>query len=386
MKPRVLVPFLFLLMPIARAQVYTITDLGRLSPTAINSWGQVAGNYNGHAFIWTRMGSRDLGIIPGGTFSYAAAINDRGTVAGTADGPGTVVSLEPGVPNQQCSNLTQPFIWTRHGGIHGLGTVADNVFYAYSCTIPFYATGANVPGQVVGYTPEFASFEWGLLWTRADGMSLFGGSWPPTFAKAISDNGEIVGQNSIYFTYDIGHATSWKNGVTTDLGTFGGVDVLYASMANGVNDLGQVVGWSTTTFVSMFDGCYIGDDTTCPMHAALWMANGTIRDLGTLPGDTLSAALKINLFGHVIGSSGNTLVRQVGGQDSSGGMPQVIGRPFIWSERRGMRDLNTLIRSNSGWVLNSASDINVWGQIVGEGVLNGQPHGFLLTPLNPFQL
>jgi probable HAF family extracellular repeat protein len=42
--------------------------------------------------------------------------------------------------------------------------------------------------------------------------------------------------------------------------------------------------------------------------------------------------------------------------------------------------LNTLIRPNSGWVLNTATGINVWGQIVGSGMRNGQPHGFLLTP------
>jgi hypothetical protein len=45
-----------------------------------------------------------------------------------------------------------------------------------------------------------------------------------------------------------------------------------------------------------------------------------------------------------------------------------------------MQDLNTLIPV-SDWVLNSVSDINVWGQIVGSGTLNGETHGFLLTPL-----
>ena len=45
-----------------------------------------------------------------------------------------------------------------------------------------------------------------------------------------------------------------------------------------------------------------------------------------------------------------------------------------------LQDLNTLISSTSGWVLNSATGINIWGQIVGSGTLNGQSHGFLLTP------
>lgn len=96
-----------------------------------------------------------------------------------------------------------------------------------------------------------------------------------------------------------------------------------------------------------------------------------------MPGDTSSVALKVNLFGQIIGTSGNTVAQQDG---VPGGTIQVIGRPFIWSERGGMQDLNTLIRVSSGWVLNSVSGINLWGQIVGSGTLNGEPHGFLLTP------
>ena len=88
-------------------------------------------------------------------------------------------------------------------------------------------------------------------------------------------------------------------------------------------------------------------------------------------------ALKVNLFGQIIGTSGNTVVQQDG---VPGGTIQVIGHPFTWSERSGMQDLNTLIRANSGWVLNSVSGINIWGQIVGSGTFNGEPHGFLLTP------
>ena len=54
MKQRILITFVVLLLvPIASAQVYTITDLGSLSPTAINSWAQVVGNYNNQAYIWT---------------------------------------------------------------------------------------------------------------------------------------------------------------------------------------------------------------------------------------------------------------------------------------------------------------------------------------------
>ena len=46
-----------------------------------------------------------------------------------------------------------------------------------------------------------------------------------------------------------------------------------------------------------------------------------------------------------------------------------------------MKDLNTLISSRLGWVLNTAVDINNGGQIIGSGTLTGQVRGFLLTPI-----
>jgi uncharacterized membrane protein len=384
---RILLAFLFLVrVPIAGAQVYTITDLGPLSPTAINTWAQVVGNINGHAFIWERgRGLRDLGTLTGGTSSYAASINDHGVVTGTADGLGTVISQNPSLPNQQCSDLTQPFVWTPWNGMHGLGTVgpADlgEIYFSFLCDIPFYGTGVNDRGQVVGYTGAVEDdFQWGFLWTSAGGMTLFGSTFPPTWVNGVSNTGRIVGQTGIF----IGDATSWKGGVATTLADLGGGVADFSSSANGTNDRGGVVGWSTN--VPLISDCYL-DLAGCPIHAVLWTHSGAISDLGTLPGDTFSTALDINnCFGQVIGSSGNALGSQVaGGTGGSGyqgneGAITVIGRPFIWSAREGMRDLNTRIPAASGWVLNSVSDINMWGQIVGSGTLNGQSHGFLLTP------
>jgi probable HAF family extracellular repeat protein len=376
--------FLFCLIPaLTVAQVYSVTDLGPLSPTGINSWAQVVGNYSNQAFIWTKMdGRRALGILEGGTFSSAAAINDLGIVTGTADGAGTLVSLDPFFPNQECADLTQPFIWTGRNGMQGLGTIGPSPGWssAFYCYPPVYSTDINEIGQVVGWVGVFSDYGYGFLWTKANAMaSLDGpnnGAWPPTFANAINNRNQIVGQSSSFPLWGIGHATSWKKGVGTDLGTLGGgAEVVdFGSSANGVNDFGVVVGWSTIGPLS-FGG-------SSPVHAVRWTTSGSITDLGTLPGDISSAAVKINAFGQVIGSSGNT----VDPFDEFPNSPfEVIGRPFIWSERDGMRDLNTLIRGNSGWLLNSATDINVWGQIVGMGTLNGQPHGFLLTPKNPFK-
>jgi probable HAF family extracellular repeat protein len=373
MRRTLLLAFVSLLVPIASAQVYTITDLGELSPTAINTWEEVAGNVDGHAVLWTPLGRRDLGILPGGTFSSAAAINDLGVVVGTADGAGTVISEIDGIPNQECSDLTQPFVWMPGKGMKSVGGFGygGGAFSTIWCTFPYDATGINDRGQLVGYTygPNF--YMYALLWTRADGITLFGESFPPTMANGVSNTGEIVGSNG-NDEAAIAQATSWMSGVTTDLESLGGDVWDYASSANGVNDRGQVVGWSTTTTVTALEPC-------CPnMHAVLWPVSGGILDLGTLPGDTFSEAFSINFYGQIIGSSGNTFDYQPGGEGYS--IPIVIGRPFIWTKSGGMQDLNTLIPASSGWVLNSATGINIWGQIVGSGTRNGKTQGFLLTP------
>jgi len=360
------------------AQVYQVTDLGQLSPTAINNGGQVVGNQNGQAILWTQSaGPQGLGTLTGGTSSYAQGINDLGAIVGTADGPGTVISEDPAFPNQVCSDLTQPVVWTAKNGMQGLGTITGNGEESETnWCVPFYGTGVNDSDQVVGYTPGYSDYQWGFLWTTAGGMTLFGSSWPPTMVNGVSNTGQIVGQTGFY----VGEATSWKSGVATDLGALTGGD---SSSANGVNDQGQVVGWSTTVPIESNCEYNFGG---CPIYAVLWSPNGGITDLGTLAGDTFSTATNINFSGQVIGSSGSALGYGVPGGtggDWSGyvdGPITVIGRPFIWTQTTGMQDLNTLIPANSGWVLNAVAGINLWGQIVGSGTLNGQSHGFLLTP------
>jgi uncharacterized protein (TIGR03437 family) len=51
-----------------------------------------------------------------------------------------------------------------------------------------------------------------------------------------------------------------------------------------------------------------------------------------------------------------------------------------------MQDLNTLVTAAPGRILKSAVDINDAGQIVVSGTVNGEDHGFLLTPTKPMLL
>jgi probable HAF family extracellular repeat protein len=80
-----------------------------------------------------------------------------------------------------------------------------------------------------------------------------------------------------------------------------------------------------------------------------------MTDLGTLGG---CYAYGINASGQVVGQSSN-------------------GHGFLYSGGV-MTDLNSLLPAGSGWQLVNANAINDSGQIVGDGVINGQDHAFLL--------
>jgi probable HAF family extracellular repeat protein len=90
-----------------------------------------------------------------------------------------------------------------------------------------------------------------------------------------------------------------------------------------------------------------------------------MEDLGTLPGDASSYASALNVFDIVVGTSTSSDLE--------------VNRAFVWTKRTGMIDLNTLLPPDSGWTLTNATGINIFGQIVGNGTINGQTNAFLLT-------
>jgi len=358
---------LFALVSQAWSQTYSVTDLGPLNPAAINNLGQVVGDYNGRAFIWTKFGgTRDLGTLPGGTFSRATAINDLGLVVGNADS-------QPVICDGFLSQQFPGFVWSRATGMQPIGSVPRGGFSA--CVFITSPTDVNDSGHIVGSTGKISTtYIDGFELTTATPMILFAGPYQAN-TNGINNWGAIVGQTRVSDSPSITQAALWNNDLLTDLGSLGGNpnDWSFCSAANSINDLGQVVGWSSTLSV-----CYPDLISGGFVHAFLWTQGAGMQDLGTLPGDTSSMARKINSFGQVIGASGTAL--------SWDGLDRLdlAGRPFLWTQQNGMRDLNTLIPANSGWVLGSARGINIWGQIVGSGARNGRPHGFLLTPRTLF--
>jgi probable HAF family extracellular repeat protein len=165
-----------------------------------------------------------------------------------------------------------------------------------------------------------------------------------TASRALSLNhvGQVVGSSST--ASGATHAFLYHEGEMCDLGTLGGT----FSVANGINERGEVVGRAETA--------------RGEQHAFLHR-DGKMRNLGTL-GGSFSEAHSINNRGQAVGQS----------TTASGS-----GRAFLVSGG-GMEDLNALLPARSGWVLETARDINDAGQVVGWGIHRGRKRAFLLRP------
>ncbi len=158
-------------------------------------------------------------------------------------------------------------------------------------------------------------------------------------ANAINANGEVAG-DFLLAGSPIRHAFLYKNGTMSDIGTFQG----YQSMANGINDVGQVVG-----NLKVEGG----------IGRAFLYSNGSMVMLDTLGGSG-NSAMAINNYGQIAGSS------QLAGNNSS--------HACIY-ENGSILDLGTLGGTNS-----TAFAINDHGEVVGYSDLsNGSSKAFLYS-------
>lgn len=299
---------------------YEVTDLGPIMPYAINNKGQVAGqSLGGRPFFW------DAGtLIELDVYGFASDLNDAGQMVGSY--------IDPLLDEDQA------FLWQDLNG-NGEADLGELRSLATLGGEDSTATAVNSQGQVVGY----------------------------------SSNSD--GDRRAFF---------WQNGTMTDLGTLGG----NRSQANGINDVGQVVGESRIASGSL--------------RAFLWDGGG-MQNLGAFDDD--SGAHAINNAGQVTGFdyhdglitqflwlpeptyglpagmnsldfAANRFFGSVSGINDRG---QVAGLQTLW-QNGVATPISDLLPPGSGWTINTITDINDNGQILGNGIYDGQIRGFILTP------
>ena len=338
------------------AQSYTLTDLGVLkgdnessgfwindsgvvvgcSDTATDEGypctGLVAGQ---HAFMWSKSGGmKDLGTLPGATVSAAQGINDSGTVVGYSN-----------IKGQSATNFVA-VEWSSKGAITNLGTLPGGNSSA--------AFEINSAGEITGDSFLKSGVVDATSWS-AGKIANLGGLPKSVFSAGldINSDGDIVGES--VFSYGppfTSHGFLWSGSSMKDLGTLpGGV----TSVANAINTSGVIVGESD------------GTSTNGRWHAVLWDTSRKIHDLGVISGGVYSIAFAVNDSEVVVGY---------------GNLSNNAAHAMIWTSSTGMKDLNTLIPANSGWVLINANAINNVGQITGYGIKDGYNHAFVLTPEN----
>lgn len=204
----------------------------------------------------------DLGIV-GCPQTIAKSINSRGDVTGYYSSFDSIIE--------------RAFVY-RNGTTSDLGSLYEGA--------RMKPMGINASGQIVGSAYTSSLGYRAFLYSNGTMTDL--GKLPgdtsgiyDVQARAINDNGQIVGYSYINGTY---HAFLYSDTGMADLGTPSGCS---SSAANAINASGQVAGYGTTT-----DGVY---------HAFLY-SGGRMTDLGTLGGSS-SGATGINASGQVVGSA-----------------------------------------------------------------------------------
>lgn len=321
---------------------YTVTDIGVLpgytayvQAMGINNNGQIvgycqrSGDWKNHAFLWQRdTGLQDIGTL-GGTDAMALGINNCGQIVG-----GSTNNIV--FPSDPKGHHFHAFLWQNSSGMHDI--LNDGGYKSYG-------RGINDNGQVVGVYRGLdcdgdPSNPYAFIWQNGGVPQIFAPGFEPS---GINNAGQVAGRlsrNGKWGAYIWQSSTGLQN-----IGTLSGDNNAFTS---GINDKGEVVGysWSTTSYRS---------------HAFLWQQNNGMQDLGSLSSNGCEAS-DINNNGQIVGTSNNCA--------------------FIWQSGTGMVDLNTLVDPSSGWVLNEAIGINDNGWIIGSGTNPaGDIRAFLLTPV-----
>lgn len=346
------------------------------------------------AFLWKNGGTNALGSLQKGAYAaWSQGINDKGDSAGFS---------ENGAIDQDIGIFEgRAVLWVNRKA-KDLGTLGGTQSNAWMI---------NNSGQVVA---DASTSD-----TNDPFLNI-----PQANCKWLPNNGPSCGQldfatNTLFLPVTTTmHAAIWmKSSGLVDIGTLGGPD----SSAIDINDAGQIVGWSYTSYEAGASGV---PDT----HPFVWQ-NGKMTDLGSPLGGTFAAATLINKQGQIAGvanTAGDAEMHAViwdngkfadrGTLGSDYGHPNwmndagdivgysrtadQLGRPFVyWHNGDHMINLGTLGDdpqseadgiNNKGVIVGGTfdhstdTDLRAWvsdqgGQITDLNTLIRKPHGIHVT-------
>ncbi|MGH9410607.1 MAG: hypothetical protein ACRD1V_14265 [Vicinamibacterales bacterium] len=311
---------------------YTVTDLGSFNGlvpavTGINRSGQLSGYVYAadgqHAIRFTpNIGWEQLPGLAAG--SVATGLNDEGDVSGY----------------QPVGSTTDAFRYRDGSGVEDI-TGTPNAVDAFGL-------GINNAGDVVGYSDTDVDTRG---WRASPGVPAvqlpdLGGSF--ALACGINAAGQIVGTSG---SSGASHAFRINvDGTTTDVESFDGPTG--ASDGCAIDEAGNLGGFAQLGGVD---------------HAFRFGPSGLVDAIGPLPAafSTISGVANGVAVGSFVSSA-----------DSR-------SHALTYTDAAGSVDLNDVIPADSGWVLLDATAVNAAGQIVGDGLFQGTPRSFLLTPATP---
>jgi probable HAF family extracellular repeat protein len=228
-------------------------------------------------FLW-RNGHMSALPTLGGNNGQASAINNRGQITGFAENGIVDSTCRPGATNNR---IQLPVLWEKgqpqplptvdkdpDGAADAINDRGQVVGESGTCTaalhavlwengkafpLPDFGTGAtafgiNDRGQIVG------------LVGSSDGTTFYAALWqnggikklqtlPGDFAaiaSGINNKGQVVGSTLDSTFHFVARAFIWQDDVMTDLNTLFPEDSnLYATMANQINERGQITGMAT---------------------------------------------------------------------------------------------------------------------------------------------
>ncbi len=278
-------------------------------------------------FFWHNGHMRALPTL-GGNNGQASAINNRGQIAGYAEN-GIADSTCP--PNTTNNRIVLPVLWEKgkakalptvgsdpDGVAFGINNQGQATGYSGTCTLPnavlwengtatqlpvlgvpgALGNGINDQGQIIGQV------------VSADGATVYAALWQnqaitnlytlpgdvSSLGEGINNQGQAVGSTQDS-SGDWSHAFIYQNGVMTDLNTlFPASSNLYATMANEINERGQISGMAI-----VLTGPHAGD-----IHA--FLATPVNASVGTSIADVARTHPKITLPANV----GKQLLRRFG--------------------------------------------------------------------------